>query len=114
MSLSPKLPPGVRRLFRLPWSRTRLRDDMDAEVRAHLEMRIEHLRMRGLSKRDAEIEALRRFGDSIDYHLYAERRVARRSVSLSVADWAEALAQDVRFAARQFGRSAGFTALAVL
>jgi predicted permease len=87
---------------------------MDVEMRTHLEMRVEQLRMRGLSKRDAEVEALRRFGDSDEYRAYSQRRVARRSTSLSVTEWADGFAQDVRFASRQFGRSAGFTALAVL
>ena len=83
-------------------------------MRAHLEMRIDQLRMRGLSKRDAALEALRRFGDSDEYRAYAQRRVERRSISLSITEWTDAFAQDVRFAARQFGRSAGFTTLAVL
>ena len=102
----PKLPHGVRRLFRLPWSRTRLRADMDEEMRTHLGMRIDHLRMLGMSRREAEIEALRRFGDSDEYRAYTQRRVARRSASLSLTEWADAVAQDVRFAARQFERSA--------
>ena len=111
---APKLPHGVRRLFRLPWSRTRLVADMDEEMRTHLDLRIEHLRMRGLSRRDAELEALRRFGDSDEYHDYTQRRAAQRSSWLAITEWADASAQDVRFAARQFSRSAGFTILAVL
>ena len=67
------LPNGIRRLFRLPLSRERLLRDMDDEVRAHLEMRIDELRALGMNAADAETEALRRFGDSDEYRAYAEK-----------------------------------------
>jgi predicted permease len=57
-----------RRVFRLPSSRDRLREELDAELRFHLEERIEELMEReGLSRDAAEREAQRRFGDVQSY-----------------------------------------------
>jgi putative ABC transport system permease protein len=69
-----KLPSGVRRLFRLPLSRSRLLREMDEEIAAHLGMRIEELRAGGMSEMAAEAEARRRFGDDAEFRDYASRR----------------------------------------
>src|SRR5215211_4048205 len=114
MSLTPRVPNGVRRLFRLPRSRARMLAEIDEELRTHLALRIDHLRSLGVSQHDAEAQALRRFGDSAEYRTYAARRVARRGRWLDVMDWGSAWLQDVRFAHRQFVGHVGFTTLAVL
>jgi putative ABC transport system permease protein len=108
------LPPGIRRFLRLPQSRARLLREMDDEVRAHVEMRIDELRTLGMSEADAVAEALRRFGDSDEYRAYAARRAARRARWRGIAEWLGEWTQDVHFAGRQFRRNVGFTALAVL
>ena len=41
---SPKLPWGVRRLFRLPGNRERMLRDVDEEMRQHVAMRVDYLR----------------------------------------------------------------------
>ncbi len=88
--------------------------EMDEEMRAHLALRVEHLRARGMSASDAEAEALRRFGNTADYRTYAARRADTRAqwhrVVDSLGDWF----QDIRYASRQFRRAVGFTTLAVL
>jgi putative ABC transport system permease protein len=114
MAFTPKLPTGVRRLLRLPPSRTRLVREMDEEVRSHLAMRIDELRALGMSEADAEADALRRFGDSDEYRAYAARRAAQRAWWHHMADELDAWMQDIRFAYRQFVRNRGVTTLAVL
>ena len=104
---------GVRRLFRLPWTRTRAVRDMDDELRAHLAMRIDELRARGMSEAEAEAEALRRFGDTDEYRMHVARRAARQARWRGITEWIDEWMQDIRFSGRQFRRNAGFTALAV-
>ena len=58
-----RMPPGVRRIFRLPDSRERLTRELDEEVRFHVEMRVARLIAQGVPYEDARAEALRRFGD---------------------------------------------------
>ena len=67
MPSNPRLPAGVRRIFRLPWSRAGVRRDLDDEVRSHLGMRIDDLRARGMTESDARAEAQRRFGDTAEF-----------------------------------------------
>lgn len=111
---SPKLPPGVRRLFRLPQSRGRLVRDMDEELEAHLTMRVEELRRLGMSEADARAEARRRFGDTDEFLDYAERRAGRRVRRLGATRWLAEAAQDVRVALRQFRRAPALAAVVVL
>lgn len=63
----------MRRIIRLPGSRARARQDLQAEVSFHLEGRIEELVAQGMSRRDAEQEALRRFGDRARVESEVER-----------------------------------------
>jgi putative ABC transport system permease protein len=86
---------------------------MDAEVRAHFEMRVAELRARGLNEPEAEAEALRRFGDTEDFRAHTARRATRRARSDGTVEWLTDWTQDIRFAARQFNKHRAFTALAV-
>ena len=56
--------PGLRRALHISPTRRDVRDDVDQELRFHLEGRIEDLMARGMSREQAEIEARRRFGDA--------------------------------------------------
>jgi len=80
--------------------------DFSEEIQAHIDLEIERLEERGLSREEAEFEAHRRFGNMTR----SEERFyeAQRWMLL------EHLGQDVRFAARMLRRNPLFTAVAVL
>ncbi len=109
-----KVPPGVRLIVRLPWSRARVEQDLNDEWRFHLEARAADLRALGMSEADAIAEAQRQFGDLAalrhDFVRAQERRVRRRRV----IEWARDLWQDIRYTVRGFIREPLFFAFAVL
>jgi hypothetical protein len=86
--------------------RGKLYDDLSEEIRLHIEERAEQLMGGGMSRREAEQEARRAFGNQT---LLEER-------SRQVWQWPtlESIWADVRFALRQMRRSPGFTIAAVL
>ena len=108
-----KLPPGVRRVFRLPWSRQEMRRDLDDELRAHLQMRIDDLRTRGLSEQEAEAEAKRRLGNEADLKAYCSRVDERRALLDRTIGWLQDWTQDLRLAGRHARSAPAFTLIAV-
>ena len=83
-----------------------LDDDLDAELRSHLEMAVELNLRKGMTPEDARREALRHFGrvDRI-------KEVYRNQRSLPVIETA---LRDLRFGFRLLRRSPGFSLLAIL
>jgi predicted permease len=111
----PRLPAGVRRLFRFPFRTfAHVQRDVDDEVRLHLEMRAEELIAAGLSPEEARAEALRRFGDVDDLKAFCRTLERPAVVRSHVREWLADLGQDLRFAGRQFRRSPGFALVAVV
>src|SRR5690349_4143736 len=80
--------------------------DFSEEIEAHLQLEIERLQERGLSRDDAEREARRRFGNvtRAEEKFYESHRWL----------WLDHLRQDLRFGLRMVQRNPGFTAIAVL
>jgi predicted permease len=80
--------------------------DIKRELRDHLELDAEELVRAGMSPRDAQLEARRRFGNVTS--LQESTRESWGSL------WLERLSQDLRFGLRMLRRTPVFTAIAVL
>ena len=110
------LPPRVRHAFRLAVRRRAWTDaDVDAELRLHVELRVEQLVAIGWSRPDAEVEARRRFGPSWDdavRHLH--RSGHAREERLAMRERLDSLWHDVRYTVRSLGRAPRFVTAAVL
>jgi putative ABC transport system permease protein len=94
-------------------TRDRLVQDANEEMRIHLDLWTQEFRDRGMSETDAAAAALRRFGDSRDYHDHVMRRAERKARWQRIIDWFLDWRQDVRFALRHFAKAPAFTAIAV-
>src|SRR6202166_3075550 len=103
----------MREFFRMlmnrlaaPFRRQRLEDDLDEELRSHLEMAVEANLSKGMSAEDARREALRSFGGvEQTKELYRDQR------GLPMI---ETTLQDLRFGLRMLRRDPGFSILAIL
>jgi len=86
--------------------RERLDQDLDEELRSHLEMRAADNLAAGMSARDARYDAQKRFGNTT--LLKEDTRNA------DIVGWMDVAARDFRHALRLLQRSPAFTAVAVL
>ena len=109
-----RMPPGVRRIFRLPDSRERLTRELDEEVRFHVEMRVARLIAQGVPYEDARVEALRRFGDVEDLRDYCQTIEDAHMQRARTRERLATVVQDSRFALRQFRKSPSFAVVAAL
>ncbi|HVX39195.1 MAG TPA: ABC transporter permease [Gemmatimonadaceae bacterium] len=85
--------------------RDRLTAELEEEMRAHVDMRVERLREAGASDGDARREARRRFGN--------RTALTERSRDAWGAGWIEQATADVRFAVRRLRRRPGFSVAAI-
>src|SRR5580693_298738 len=95
----------LRRLATL-FRRRRLEDDLDEELRSHLEMAVELNLRKGMAAEDARREALRSLGG---VEQTKENYRDQRGLPM-----VETTLQDLRFGFRMLRRSPGFSALAIL
>ena len=86
--------------------RKRRLDDLDQEIREHLELATQENIERGMSPEPAYYAALRKFGN-----VTRAKEDAREVWSIL---WAEQFGQDLRFAFRQLRKSRAFAAVAIL
>ena len=101
------LPHGVRRAFRLlvPGA---YRDEVDEEIRFHLECRVEALIAAGMEPAEARREALRRFGAPEKVALQCRSIARSREAAERRAGLRHELLQDLRWAVRRLRREPGF------
>jgi predicted permease len=105
-----------RRLFRLAIRRPGLTEaDVDAEIRFHIELRIEQLVRDGWLRSDAEDEAHRRFGPSWDDAMRELHRSGlAREERLAMREHLDSLWRDLRYAVRGLRRAPRFFVAAVV
>ena len=105
--------PSLGKVFRLPRTKRRLRQEIDDELRFHLEERAEELVAAGMAPADAEAEARRRFGD-VEAHRRETASIDQRIIQeRERMDTWDAVRRETRQAVRSLGRSRSFTAIAI-
>src|SRR5581483_2030976 len=88
------------------FERNRVDDELDSELRFHLDEQIEENIRGGMTPQEARVAALRAIGGISQFK--EECRDMRR------VNWIENFVQDVRYGLRQLRKTPGFTAVAVL
>jgi putative ABC transport system permease protein len=98
-----------RRLPHAGTTRRSIERDVDAEIRFHLQMRVEDLMRQGRSRDEAEREAVREYGDMTAARselASIDRRAARNG---AWREWLATIGQDIRFGLRGLRSRPGFT-----
>ena len=106
--------PRWRHLFRLATGRSTAAEDLDEELRLHLDLRVAELIEDGWEADAARAEAARRFGN-VDHHRRITAGIDRgREGEMRRSEWWDEVRQDFHFALRTLRRQPGFSAVAVL
>jgi predicted permease len=87
-----------------------VRRQIDDELQAHIDARVEHLVERGMPPAAARAEAIRRFGDLEAARASLHARALAHQHRLGLAERVGGAGRDVRYAARTLFRSPAFTA----
>ena len=107
--------PGVRRWFRLPVrDREIATEDVQEEIRLHIELRAEQLIAAGVPREQAYARARTLFGSiaEVERQLYqSTRRVDR---AMLMREWLDTVKQDATYALRTLRAQRGFAIAAVL
>lgn len=110
-----KLPDRAKRVLHLRREAgAPVSEDVETEIRFHLESRIEELEAGGHDRAEARRLAMEEFGDMEVARRALSRESARRERSARRAEWAEQLRRDVVYGWRKLRSSPGFAAAAVL
>jgi putative ABC transport system permease protein len=98
----------------LTFWRPSVKRDIDAELRFHLDTRIEELIAQGTAPEAARAQALEEFGDVADVHRNLSAIDGRMARRRNRAEWVEGLRQDIAYAARSLRASPMVTGTIVL
>lgn len=88
------------------WKKDSLDQNLDDELRSHIEMRADDNVTSGMAPKEAGYDAMKRFGNAT--------LMKERTRSMDIFAWLESVWQDTRFGARSLRKSPGFTAVAIL
>ncbi|MFI5227965.1 MAG: ADOP family duplicated permease [Gemmatimonadales bacterium] len=106
---------GLRRIVRPREGRSGADlDEIDAELRFHLDCRVDELTAGGMSQTDARAVALREFGEVARYRHDVVAIDHRFSRETHMRELAESIWSDVQHAARGLRSQPGFAAVAVI
>jgi putative ABC transport system permease protein len=109
------LPNHIRSAFRIRRKvKDQVADDVDAEIRFHLESRTEELMAQGRNRREAERRAMEEFGDMPGAKRRLRAESARSLRSVRRLEWLAELRQDARYGVRKLASQPVFAAVAVL
>lgn len=104
----------MKRVFWLPLTRRRLSETIDAELRFHLEERVEELVASGMSRDAAMAEARRRLGD-LETHRRAMRAIDEEILTMQRrTDRMDLVAREGKHAIRALLRAPSFTIMTIV
>ncbi|MDB4877069.1 MAG: hypothetical protein JWM41_3515 [Gemmatimonadetes bacterium] len=107
--------PRRKKFFRFPWRTTRqIREDVDEELRFHLDMRVDALVALGLSPDAARTRALREFGDLDDARRYIGAVDRDIEAAQRRSDFMNDLWHDIGYALRKLRAAPLFTLAAIV
>lgn len=104
-----RLPPGIRRLFRLDVLTSRVEQEIDDEIGHHFEEAVEAYRSAGLPEGEAQARARARFGDERAYREALKTIDHGRVRMRERSEWLDAWGRTLSFVWRGLRRSPGFT-----
>lgn len=101
----------MRRVFRIPFRRPPIEQDVDDELAFHLDLRVERLVAQGMSADDARREALRQFGAVEPIKEFCVTLDEERVRSMNRANVLTNLRQDVAYAVRTLRKNRTFAVI---
>lgn len=103
-----------RRLFHLPFRKDGVAEEVDEELRFHVDQRAAKYESTGMTPEQARAAAERKFGDVERIRGEVAEMMRRRERAMQQSGMIDNARRDVAFAGRQIFRNLGFSSIAVL